>query len=151
MSVLRARPWTSHEDIVLQRLAAAGKHVAAIAAEMNRSESAIRSHAALLNLTLAKGQRGPKAKAKGETKPGPKTKSPKSKWYVSFESRGLPGQKRSQTRATETFRNERDAKAFAGAKLVDGLNVNAGTLNPHMPKRTITSIQIRDWLNEPSD
>jgi C4-dicarboxylate-specific signal transduction histidine kinase len=64
MSVLRARPWTSHEDIVLQRLAAAGKYVAAIATEMNRSEAAIRSHAALLNLTLAKGQRGPKAKGK---------------------------------------------------------------------------------------
>jgi hypothetical protein len=53
MSVLRARPWTSHEDIVLQRLAAA---------ETTRSESAIRTHAALLNLTLAKGQRGRKAK-----------------------------------------------------------------------------------------
>jgi hypothetical protein len=63
--VLSARPWTSHEDIVLQRLAAAGKYAAAIAAEMNRSESTIRNRAALLNLTLAKGQRGPKAKAKG--------------------------------------------------------------------------------------
>jgi hypothetical protein len=62
MSVLRARPWTSHEDIVLQRLAAAGKYLAAIATEMTRSEAAIRTHAALLNLTLAKGQRGPKAK-----------------------------------------------------------------------------------------
>jgi DNA-binding NarL/FixJ family response regulator len=62
MSVLRARLWTSHEDIVLQELAAAGKYAAAIAAEMNRSEATIRSHAALLNLTLAKGQRGPKAK-----------------------------------------------------------------------------------------
>jgi hypothetical protein len=62
MSVLRACPWTSHEDIVLQRLAAARKYVAAIAAEMTRSEAAIRSHAARLNLTLAKGRRGPKAK-----------------------------------------------------------------------------------------
>ena len=64
MSVLRARPRTSHEDLVLQRLAAAGKYVAAIAAEMSRSETAVRSHAARLNLTLAKGQRGPKAKGK---------------------------------------------------------------------------------------
>jgi DNA-binding NarL/FixJ family response regulator len=66
MSVVAIRPWTSHEDIILQRLAAAGKYVAAIAAEMNRSEAAIRSHARLLNLTLAKGQRGPKAKAKAK-------------------------------------------------------------------------------------
>ena len=61
MSVLRARPWTSHEDIVLQKLAASGKHVATIAAEMTRSESTIRGHAARLNLTR---QRGPKAKGK---------------------------------------------------------------------------------------
>jgi C4-dicarboxylate-specific signal transduction histidine kinase len=66
MSVVAIRPWTSHEDIILQRLAAAGKYVAAIAAEMNRSEAAIRSHASLLNLTLPKGQRGPKAKAKAK-------------------------------------------------------------------------------------
>jgi hypothetical protein len=51
-------------DIVLQRLAVAGKYLAAIAAEMTRSEAAIRTHAALLNLTLAKGQPGPKAKGK---------------------------------------------------------------------------------------
>ena len=62
MSMLRARRWTSHEDIVLQRLAAAGKSAATIAAEMTRSEAAIRRHAARLNLTLAKGQHGPKGK-----------------------------------------------------------------------------------------
>ena len=64
MSVVAIRPWTSHEDIVLQRLAAAGKYLAAIAAEMTRIESAIRTHAALLNLTLAKTQSGRKAKEK---------------------------------------------------------------------------------------
>jgi DNA-binding NarL/FixJ family response regulator len=62
MSVRRVRPWTSHEDIVLQRLAAAGKHAAAIAAEMNRSESAIRSRARKLNIMLARAQGGLKAK-----------------------------------------------------------------------------------------
>jgi C4-dicarboxylate-specific signal transduction histidine kinase len=64
MSVVAIRPWTSHEDIVPQRLAAAGKYAATIAVEMNRIAAAIRSHASLLNLTLAKGQRGPKAKHK---------------------------------------------------------------------------------------
>jgi len=62
MSVLGALRWTAHEDIVLQRLAAAGKHVAAIAAEMTRSEATIRKRAMRLKITLAKGQRGPKAK-----------------------------------------------------------------------------------------
>ena len=58
-SLVAIRPWISHEDIVLQELAAAGKYAAAIAAEMNRNEATIRSHAALLNLTLAKGKREP--------------------------------------------------------------------------------------------
>jgi hypothetical protein len=69
-------------------------------------------------------------------------------WYVSFE---LPRGKRAQTRATETFPNERDAKKFARAKLVDTLNVNAGTLNPHLPKRTIAPAQMLEWLEEPDE
>jgi DNA-binding NarL/FixJ family response regulator len=64
MSVVAIRPWTSHEDIVLQRLAAAGKYAAAIAAEMNRSESAIRSRAKKLNITLPRAQGVRKAKGK---------------------------------------------------------------------------------------
>ena len=64
MSVVVIRPWNSHQDVILQRLAAAGKYAAAIAAEMNRSESAIRSRAKKLNITLAKTQVGRKAKGK---------------------------------------------------------------------------------------
>jgi hypothetical protein len=62
MSVRRVWPWTSHEDLVLQELAVAGESAATIAVEMSRSEAAIRRHAAILNLKLAKGQPGPKAK-----------------------------------------------------------------------------------------
>jgi hypothetical protein len=60
----------------------------------------------------------------------------------------LPGQ-RGLMRKTETFRSEQDAKAFAKAKLADGSNINAGTLNPHLPKRMISSKQVLDWLDEP--
>jgi hypothetical protein len=82
---------------------------------------------------------------------GPRPKTPKGTWYVSFEPKErLPGQ-RGFIRKTETFRSEQDAKAFAKAKLVDGLNINAGTLNPHQPKRTIALALIPDWLNEPDD
>jgi hypothetical protein len=80
-------------------------------------------------------------------KPGPRPKRSKDTWYVSFEPKERVG-KRSQARATETFRNEHDAKAFARAKVADGSNVNAGTLNPHVPKRTITSRQVINWLEE---
>ena len=66
-------------------------------------------------------------------------------WYVSFE---LPRRKRASARAAETFPNELEAKKFAKAKLVETPNVSAGTLNPHLPKRTIAAAQMLDWLEE---
>jgi hypothetical protein len=64
MSVVGTRPWTAREDLFLRQLAAAGEYAAEIAAQMNRSEAAIRKRAFRLNLALAKVQRGPKAKGK---------------------------------------------------------------------------------------
>jgi hypothetical protein len=66
-------------------------------------------------------------------------------WYVSFER---PRGKRTSARATEPFPNEREAKEFATTKLVETLNVTAGTLNPHLPKRTIAATQIVHWLEQ---
>ena len=73
---------------------------------------------------------------------------PQGTWYVSFE---LPPGKRAQVRATETFPNEREAKKFARTKMVDTPNVTAGTLNPHLPKRTIAARQILEWLEQADD
>jgi hypothetical protein len=70
-------------------------------------------------------------------------------WYVSFELRQR--EKREHARATETFPNEREAKKFARAKLAENGNVSAGTINPHVPKRTIASTQMLDWLDEPDE
>ena len=69
----------------------------------------------------------------------------KGTWYVSFE---LPREKRKHARSTETFRSELEAKNFARAKLAETQNVTAGTLNPHLPKRTIAAAQILEWLEE---
>jgi hypothetical protein len=60
--VVGSLPWTPEENNLLRELALSGKHAAAIAGQMKRSESAIRKHAVRLNLTLAKVQRRPKAK-----------------------------------------------------------------------------------------
>ena len=76
-------------------------------------------------------------------------KKSKAKWYVSFERKDRQPGRNHPLREAETFRNEQDAKAHARAKLAEGLNVNAGTLNPHLPKRIITSVHISDWLKEP--
>ena len=67
-------------------------------------------------------------------------------WYVSFE---LPPGKRKHARVTETFRNEREAKKFAKTKLIDTPNVSAGTLNPHLPKRTIAPTLLLELIDEP--
>jgi hypothetical protein len=68
-------------------------------------------------------------------------------WYVSFE---VPrGTRKKHARATETFHSELKAKKFARAKLAEALNVSAGTLNPHLPKRTIAPTQMLEWLEEP--
>jgi hypothetical protein len=78
-------------------------------------------------------------------KTGLRPKRSKGTWYVSrlsFPETRLSG-RRSQVRATESFRNEQEAKAFARARLAEGLNVNARTLNPHLPKRTIHELQFR--------
>jgi len=49
---------------------------------------------------------------------------------------------------TETFRNEQDAKEFTKTRLTDSANVTVGTLNPLVPKRTVSSKQVLDWLDE---
>jgi hypothetical protein len=67
-------------------------------------------------------------------------------WYVSFFV--PPPRRGQQTRATETFPNEQEAKKFARAKLAETPYVSAGTINPHLPKRTIASTQIPKWLEE---
>jgi hypothetical protein len=51
------RPWTPREDVILQELAATGKHAVAIAVEMNRSASGIRIRAKQIGITIAKVSR----------------------------------------------------------------------------------------------
>jgi hypothetical protein len=71
-------------------------------------------------------------------------------WYVSFEMPRAPiGKKQPYSRKTRTFKSEIEAKNFAKEKLQDSRNVNAGTLNPFLPKRVITSAQIYEWLEAP--
>jgi hypothetical protein len=73
-------------------------------------------------------------------------RKPKDTWYVSFK---LGAEKRWHARATETFPSEREAKQFVRAKLAETENITAGTLNPHLPKRTIAATQMLKWIEEP--
>ena len=73
--------------------------------------------------------------------------NPKNTWYVSFNTPppGTPGN-REVLRITKTFQTEAEAKKFACLKLAEGRTVIAGTINPHVPKRTIATAEIYRWL-----
>ena len=75
---------------------------------------------------------------------------PGKTWYVTVE---LPRSKkrsaaRRASRLSATFRTEDEAKAFARARYNQGLIVSAGTLNPYLPRQTIISAAIHDWIGD---
>ena len=70
-------------------------------------------------------------------------------WYVSYRSNITPkrenGERRS-VRATRKFKNEAEARRFARQVIEDGWTAIAGTVNPHQPKKTISSLRILEWI-----
>ena len=70
-------------------------------------------------------------------------------WYVSYRSNITPkrgdGEPRC-VRATRKFKTEAEARQFANEIIKNGWSAIAGTLNPHKPKKTVSSTQILDWI-----
>jgi hypothetical protein len=73
-------------------------------------------------------------------------------WYVTFElrKRGQFPKPRSP-RETKMFATECEAKTFARARLEEGLVVFAGTINPHLPRRLISSELVPRWVSGAGD
>ena len=72
-----------------------------------------------------------------------------STWYVSFEvPKALKRLGRQIPRATETFQSESEGKELARVKYATGLKINAGTINPHEPKRAIAWTDVHRWLDD---
>jgi hypothetical protein len=72
-----------------------------------------------------------------------------STWYVSYIAGGNLLDERAH-RATKTFASEGEAKHFAQSRVGAGdQTVIAGTINPVLPKRVISSASILAWLDEP--
>ena len=70
-------------------------------------------------------------------------------WYVSYRSNITPkrdDEERRCVRATRKFKTEAEAKQFAHEIIKNGWSAIAGTLNPHTPKKTVSSRQILDWI-----
>lgn len=71
-------------------------------------------------------------------------------WYVAFgpdKTVKSDGRAAGAVRSTRTFKSETEAKLFALQIVAKGWSANAGTLNPHQPKRTIQASQIEEWAN----
>ena len=70
-------------------------------------------------------------------------------WYVSYRSNITPKREsggRRCVRATRKFKAETDAKRFAQEIIENGWSAIAGTLNPYVPKKTVASTEILDWI-----
>jgi hypothetical protein len=70
-------------------------------------------------------------------------------WYVSYSMRSDHISRR-YSRATQTFRSEDDARRFVRQMASSALRLTSGTINPHFPKRTVTSAEIDTWLETPN-
>jgi hypothetical protein len=70
-----------------------------------------------------------------------------STWFVTYQPPGRRPRD-GHRRMSELFANEQDAKAFARARLSEGPDITAGTINPHLPKRFVGSAEILRWLDE---
>ncbi len=70
-------------------------------------------------------------------------------WYVSYRSNIMPASEREKrvARATRKFTAEAEAKQFAHESVAKGWSAIAGTLNPHTPKKMVSSHQILDWID----
>jgi hypothetical protein len=69
-------------------------------------------------------------------------------WYVAYGPDKAVKTDDSATggvRSTQTFKSELDARLFATQILAKGWTASAGTLNPHLPKRTVGASQVERW------
>ena len=78
------------------------------------------------------------------------SKSIPKTWYVATR---VPYHEKTghYSRRSHTFDCEAAAKQFAASKIAEGVEVNAGTLNPVLPRRIIGPSEIAAWLAEESD
>jgi hypothetical protein len=72
-----------------------------------------------------------------------------NRWYVSYTVKADHGPRR-YARRTRTFDTVEHAKLFARESAADNLRLTAGTINPHSPKRIISTTEIEVWLETPT-
>jgi hypothetical protein len=72
-----------------------------------------------------------------------------NRWYVSYTVKSDHGPRR-YARRTRTFDTEEHAKLFARESAASNLRVTAGTINPHSPKRVISTTEMATWLETPA-
>ncbi len=66
-------------------------------------------------------------------------------WFVSYVATGTSA---TGPRRTETFSSEAEAKQFARSRAEAGdQTLMAGTVNPTVPRRVISSASLWEWLD----
>jgi hypothetical protein len=75
--------------------------------------------------------------------PGPNS------WYVSYTVKTDRSPRR-YARRTRTFDTEEHAKPFVREIADSNLRITAGTINPHSPKRIISTTKMGTWLETPA-
>lgn len=72
-----------------------------------------------------------------------------NRWYVSYTVKSDRGPRR-HTRRTKTFDTEEHAKLFVRELAAGNQRIAAGTINPHSPKRVISTTKMEIWLETPA-
>jgi hypothetical protein len=68
-------------------------------------------------------------------------------WFVSYIAPDMSGAAPRPARRTKTFASEAEAKQFAKSRAEAGdKTVIAGTVNPTVPRRVISSTSMSEWL-----
>jgi hypothetical protein len=70
-----------------------------------------------------------------------------NRWYVSYTAQSDRSPRR-YARVTKTFDSEERAKLFVRGITADNLRLTAGTINPHSPKRIVSTTEISNWVGE---
>jgi hypothetical protein len=70
-------------------------------------------------------------------------------WFVSYSVKSNRSPRR-YVRVTKTFETEDHARRFAREIAANCLRLTAGTINPHAPKRVVSSAEIEAWLETPA-
>jgi hypothetical protein len=71
-------------------------------------------------------------------------------WFVSYRLRSRP-LRYGHARTSRTIDGEAEAKTFARTGSGEGIDITAGTINPHLPENFYGSAHITEWFADDAE